>query len=73
MAEAWVVSENVGDGGPGEDERFGDSVKLRSERFFRCMTAAMRETDVCCGGEAAKTAMRMHPFLAVFRTFHHLP
>ena len=38
MAEAWVVSENVGEGGPGDDGRFGDSVKLRSERFFRGMT-----------------------------------
>ena len=50
MAEAWVVSENVGDGGPGEVERFGDSVILRSERFFRGMTAAVRQTDFCCGG-----------------------
>ena len=25
MADAWVVSENVGDGGPGE-EGFGESV-----------------------------------------------
>lgn len=31
MAEACVVSENVGDGGPGEVERFGDSAILRSE------------------------------------------
>jgi hypothetical protein len=71
MAEAWVVSENVGDGGPGDDERFGDSVILRSERFLRGMTAAVRQTDVCCG-QVAKTAMRIHPFLAVFRISHHL-
>lgn len=50
MAEAWVASENVGDGGPGEDERLGDSVRLRSEWFFRGMTATVRQTKVCCGG-----------------------
>lgn len=42
-AEAWVVSENVGDGGPGEVERFGESNKLRSELFFRGMTATVRQ------------------------------
>ena len=31
MAEACVVSENVGDGGLGEAERFGDITILRSE------------------------------------------
>ena len=53
MAEAWVVSENVGEGGPGEDGRFGDSPRLRSERFLRGMTV-----DVCCG-----SAKYIRPFL----------
>lgn len=37
IAEAWVASENVGEGGPGEDVRFGDIARLRKERDFRGM------------------------------------
>lgn len=50
MAEAWVASEKVGEGGPGEVERFGDSARLRSKRFLLGMTVAARQTDVGSGG-----------------------
>ena len=32
MADALVVSEKVGDGGPGDAGRFGVMAKVRSER-----------------------------------------
>lgn len=37
IAEACVASENVGEGGPGEDVRFGDIARLRIERCSRGM------------------------------------
>lgn len=32
MADALVASENVGDGGPGDEARFGDRARARNER-----------------------------------------
>ena len=44
IAEAWVASENVGEGGPGDDVRFGDMARLRRERDFRGMVGNEAET-----------------------------
>lgn len=45
IADAFVVSENVGDGGPGEDLRFGEIARERSERAL-CMFVGTREVAV---------------------------
>jgi hypothetical protein len=63
MAEAWVASENVGDGGPGEDERLGDSARLRSERGLRGMLAAARQPGV------SKVVVKMQSHLSSVRAF----
>lgn len=40
MADAFVVSEKVGDGGPGELVRFGEMAKERSERALGMLMRA---------------------------------